>query len=242
VALWDDYEAVLFDLDGVVTPTAEVHMRAWGVMFNAYLDQLPADSSADRSPYTDRDYFDYVDGMPRVDGVASFLGSRGIELPLGEPDDGPERDTVHGLGNRKNVVFNRVLAEEGVRAYPGSLRLLQALREHGTPMAIVSSSKNAPAVLDAAGVADFFGVVMHGGEAVERGLPGKPAPDTFVAAAADLGFEPARCVVLEDALSGVAAGRAGDFGLVVGVDRGVGDQALRENGADVVVSDLAELV
>lgn len=175
MAITDDFDAFLFDLDGVVTPTAEVHMRAWGVMFDEFLAELGPDSGADTSPYTDRDYFDYVDGKPRLDGVASFLASRGVELPLGDEHDPPEAQTINALGTRKNGAFNRVLATEGVQAYPGSLRLLESLRSRGVPMAIVSSSRNAPAVLEAAGVAHFFPVVMHGGLAAERGLPGKPA-------------------------------------------------------------------
>jgi beta-phosphoglucomutase family hydrolase len=234
---WDDYDAALFDLDGVVTPTAEVHMRAWAAMFNDYLAGVEG-----QPPYTDQDYFDHVDGKPRYDGVRTFLLSRGITLPEGDPSDPPENESVAGLGNRKNEYFNRVLDEDGVEAYPGSVQLLDALRERGMPMAIVSSSRNAPAVLAAAGVTDYFGTVMHGGVAAERHLAGKPAPDTFLAAAADLGATADRSVVLEDAISGVRAGAAGDFGLVIGVDRGAGVDALTEAGAHVVVADLAELL
>lgn len=234
---WDQYDAALFDLDGVVTPTAEVHMRAWSAMFNDYLAGIPG-----QAPYTDQDYYDYVDGKPRYDGVRTFLLARGIALPEGNPTDGPEDETVMGLGNRKNDYFARVLAEEGVQAYPGSVRLLDALRERGVPMAIVSSSRNAPAVLAAAGVTDYFASIVHGGVAAERHLAGKPAPDTFLAAAADLGAAAARAVVLEDAISGVQAGAAGGFGLVVGVDRGAGSTALTDAGADVVVTDLADLL
>lgn len=233
---WSLYDAALFDLDGVVTPTAEVHMHAWSSMFNAFLRSRGAE------PYIDDDYFAYVDGKPRYDGVASFLASRRIELPHGDPSDDPVAETVCGLGNRKNDAFSQVLRDEGVTPYPGSLRLLEALRHRGMPMAIVSSSRNAPAVLEAAGVTDFFGEVMHGGVAGERGLAGKPAPDTFVAAAEDLGAEPSRSVVLEDATSGVAAGASGGFALVIGVDRGAGPDALRDAGADMVVADLAELL
>ena len=234
---WEQYDAALFDLDGVVTPTAEVHMRAWTAMFNDYLAAV-----AGQPPYTDQDYYDYVDGKPRYDGVRTFLLARGITLPEGDPSDAPESETICGLGNRKNDYFNRVLSEQGVVAYPGSVRLLEALRERGLPMAIVSSSRNAPAVLAAAGVADYFGTVMHGGVAAERHLAGKPAPDTFLAAAQDLGAAAARAVVLEDAISGVRAGAAGGFALVIGVDRGAGAAALTEAGADVVVADLADLL
>lgn len=234
---WSRYDAALFDLDGVVTPTAEVHMHAWAAMFSDFLAGVPG-----QPPYTDQDYFDHVDGKPRYDGVRTFLLARGITLPEGAPTDPPEAETVCGLGNRKNDYFGKVLSEEGVAAYPGSLLLLDALQARGMPMAIVSSSRNAPAVLAAAGITDYFGTVMHGGVAAERHLPGKPAPDTFLAAAVELGATAERAVVLEDAISGVQAGAAGGFGLVVGVDRGAGPDALTEAGAAVVVADLAELL
>jgi beta-phosphoglucomutase family hydrolase len=233
----DRYAAVLFDLDGVLTPTAEVHMRAWDQMFNAFLS-----ARGGQRPYTDADYFAHVDGKPRYDGVRDMLATRDIVLPEGSPDDPPEAETVSGLGNRKNAVFSSLLETEGVQPYPGSVRLLDRLRERGVPQAVVSSSRNAPAVLAAAGLADRFDVVVDGAVAAAEGLSGKPAPDTFVAAARRLAVKPADAVVMEDAVSGVAAGRAGTFGLVVGVDRGVGEQALLDAGADVVVSDLAELV
>ncbi len=235
---WDDYDAALFDLDGVLTPTAEVHMRAWQQLF---VDFLTKRGVVDQ-PYQERDYFDYIDGKPRYEGVASFLDSRGIKLSQGDPADGPELETICGLGNRKNAFFSAVLADEGVDAYPGSVELLDFLAERGTKIAVVSSSKNAPAVLEAAGLAERFEVVVDGNVAVERGLPGKPQPDTFVDAAAQLDATVERSVVFEDALSGVAAGRSGGFGLVVGVDRGVGPDQLTDAGADVVVQDLAELI
>ena len=235
------YDAVLFDLDGVITPTAEVHMRAWSAMFNAFLETREG-----QEPYTDTDYFEHVDGKPRYDGVRDFLTSRAIDLPQGGPEDPATQaageETVCGLGNRKNDAFEQILASDGVEAYPGSRRLLDQLREHGMPMAIVSSSKNAPDVLATAGVADYVPVVIHGGVATERGLKGKPAPDTFQEAARDLGVAEGRSVVVEDAINGVRAGAAGDFALVIGVDRGAGHEALTEAGADVVVSDLAELL
>jgi beta-phosphoglucomutase family hydrolase len=237
---WQDYDAVLFDLDGVVTPTAEVHMRAWSDMFNDFLSSYRGDG--DTSPYTQADYFAHVDGKPRYDGVRDFLASRGIQLPAGSPDDPPSADTVGGLGNRKNDAFNAVLERDGVEAYPGSVRLLDHLRDLGIPLGVVSSSANAPAVLEAAGVADRFRTVVSGAVATRLGLPGKPAPDTFLHAAEELGAPAARAVVLEDAVSGVRAGHAGRFGLVIGVDRGAGAEALTDAGADIVVSDLAELV
>lgn len=231
------YGAVLFDLDGVLTPTAEVHMRAWAQMFNAFLA-----SQGGQQPYTQTDYFDYVDGKPRYDGVRSFLASRDITIPEGSPDDPPDAVTVCGLGNRKNVEFSRVLATDGVQAYPGSVRLLDHLATARIPMAVVSSSRNARPVLESAGLLDRFDVVVDGNVAADRRLAGKPAPDTFAAAAADLGVPVERAVVMEDALSGVAAGRAGGFGLVVGVDRGAGADRLKQSGADIVVTDLGELV
>jgi len=237
---WQDYDAVLFDLDGVITPTAEVHMRAWSDMFNAFLASWEGDG--DTSPYSDADYFAHVDGKPRYDGVRDFLSSRGIGLPEGGPDDAPDADTVCGLGNRKNDAFNVVLARDGVQAYPGSVLLLDHLDRLGVPMGVVSSSANAPAVLEAAGLLARFRTVVSGRVAAELGLAGKPAPDTFLHAAAELDGRAERSVVLEDAVSGVRAGAAGHFGLVVGVDRGAGDAALREAGAGVVVADLAELV
>ncbi len=226
--IWADYDAVLFDLDGVVTPTAEVHMRAWSEMFNAYLADQPG-----QAPYTDRDYFDHVDGKPRYDGVRDFLTSRGIDAT---------EELVVELGDRKNDAFNEVLERDGVAAYPGSVRLLDHLRDLGKPLGVVSSSANAPAVLEAAGLSDRFATVMNGARAKELGLPGKPAPDTFVHAAEELGAPVGSSVVLEDAVSGVRAGAAGGFGLVIGVDRGAGHDVLSDAGAQVVVSDLAELV
>lgn len=233
---WTRYDAALFDLDGVLTPTADVHMRAWADMFNAFLEPRG------EAPYTDADYFAHVDGRPRYDGVRAFLASRGIELPEGDPGDSPDAETVSGLGNRKNDAFNAVLARDGVQPYPGSLALLDALAGTGVHLAVVSSSQNAPAVLEAAGIADRFEVVVDGAVAKADGLPGKPAPDTFLAAAQRVGVDKSRAVVFEDATSGVQAGRAGDFALVVGVDRGAGRDALTEAGADVVVSDLDEVL
>jgi beta-phosphoglucomutase family hydrolase len=229
--IWADYDAVLFDLDGVITPTAIVHMRAWSEMFNEFLSSWQGDG--DTSPYTDEDYYAHVDGKPRYDGVRDFLASRGIP--------GSE-DLVVELGDRKNDAFNAVLERDGVAAYPGSVRLLDHLRDLGTPLAVVSSSANAPAVLEAAGLLDRFEAVVSGDVAHGLGLAGKPAPDTFLHAAEVLGATAATSVVLEDAVSGVRAGKAGDFGLVVGVNRGAGADTLRDAGAGVVVDDLAELV
>ena len=235
---WDDYDAALFDLDGVLTPTAEVHMRAWRNLFTDYLT-LRGETGR---PYVEADYFDHIDGKPRYDGVRDFLASRDITLPEGEPSDGADAETVCGLGNRKNAFFATALAADGVEPYAGSLALLDHLEHRGTKVAVVSSSRNAPAVLEAAGLADRFEVVVDGEVAAAAGLPGKPAPDTYLEGAHRLGVDPERAVVVEDAVSGVSAGHAGGFGLVVGVDRGVGADQLTDAGADVVVSDLAELV
>lgn len=226
----------LFDLDGVLTPTAVVHMHAWARLFAPFLEQHGAE------PYRDADYYAYIDGKPRYDGVRSLLASRGITLPEGEVTDAASAETVHGLGNRKNDAFNQTLAEEGVRPYPASVALLDAIERVGGEVAVVSSSKNAPAVLAAAGIADRFEVVVDGAVAAREGIPGKPAPDMFLRAAELLGLPPEQCAVIEDAESGVKAGASGPFALVVGVDRGVGREALTELGADVIVDELDELL
>lgn len=235
--IWDDYSAVLFDLDGVLTPTAEVHMTAWQQMFSEFLA-----AHGVSEPYVESDYFDYIDGKPRYDGVRSFLASRGITLPDGDPADAPDIETVCGLGNRKNEVFSSVLINDGVTPYPGSVAFLDRCTEQGLKIAVVSSSRNAPAVLEAAGLRDRFEVIVDGQVAAAQGLPGKPAPDTFISAAKQLGAALAACIVIEDAISGVEAGAAGDFGLVIGVDRGVGADKLTAAGANLVVADLGELL
>jgi beta-phosphoglucomutase family hydrolase len=231
------FEAALFDLDGVITPTAGVHMAAWRRTFTEYFD-----SHRLTPRYTDADYFDYVDGKPRYDGVRACLQSRGVTLPDGSPDDEAGTETVCGVGNAKNDAFITILRDDGVDPYPGSVALMDFLDARGVPMAIVSSSRNAPEVLRAAGIAHRFDVVVDGAVTAERGLAGKPAPDAYEYAAELLGVSSASSVVVEDATSGVAAGAAGDFGLVVGVDRGAGAAELLEAGADIVVGDLSELV
>ena len=229
------YDAVLFDLDGVLTPTAVVHMHAWQTMFEELFSAWDI-----TPPYEERDYFDHLDGKKRYDGVAALLRSRDVEVPWGDPSDPPTADTVCGIGNRKNLVFERVLRAEGIAPYPGTMRLLDDLAQAGTPVAVVSSSKNAEEVLAAAGIRDRFAVVMDGVIAERDHLASKPAPDVFVEAARMLGVEPDRSAAVEDALSGVESAAAGRFGLVVGVDRGAGEQALRDAGAHVVVKDLEE--
>jgi HAD superfamily hydrolase (TIGR01509 family) len=212
-------------------------MHAWRAMFEELFAQWGIEP-----PYTDDDYFAYLDGKKRYDGVASLLHSRDIEVPWGDPSDPPSADTVCGIGNRKNEVFERVLRQEGIAPYPGSLALLDRLRDAGVPVAVVSSSKNAAEVLDVAGIRDRFAVVMDGVIAERDQLASKPAPDVFIEAARMLGAEPARSAAVEDALSGVKSAAQGGFGLVVGVDRGVGADVLREAGAHIVVDDLEEFI
>ncbi|MDP8927210.1 MAG: beta-phosphoglucomutase family hydrolase [Actinomycetota bacterium] len=238
----EGFDAVLFDLDGVITSTAEQHFLAWKQTFDDFLRRRAAHFDERFEPFQRDDYNRYVDGVPRYDGVRNFLTARRVDLAEGGPHDPPEEDTVHGLGNRKNDRVNQIIRERGVEPYEGSVALLHELRRRGVKTAIVSSSRNALTVLEAAGVAHLFDARVDGEVAAELGLPGKPAPDTFLAAAQRLAVPPERAVVVEDALSGVEAGRNGGFGLVIGVDRVGQAKALRHHGADLVVSDLAELV
>ena len=235
-------EAWLFDLDGVLTDTASVHDAAWKVTFDELLAHQ-AGKGASFNPFDPvADYERFVDGKPRLDGVRSFLRSRGIHLPEGRPDDGPESETVTGVGHRKNDLVLRMLMEGGVTTFPGSIALVRALQEKGRRLAVVSASENCAAVLEAAGIAQLFEVRVDGLVTSEQGLAGKPAPDTYLYAARELGVGPDRAAVVEDAPAGVASGRAGHFGLVVGVSRGATEDELRRAGADLVVSDLAELL
>jgi beta-phosphoglucomutase family hydrolase len=243
LGLPDQITTCLFDLDGVLTQTAKVHAKAWKQMFDAYLHER---SQRTGEPFREfklpEDYEQYVDGKPRRDGVRSFLESRGIDLPLGTPEDSPDAETIYGLGLRKNDIVLGLIHDEGVEAYEGSVRYVKAARDHGLRRAVVSSSTNCHDVLVAAGIADLFEVEIDGQVAEREHLAGKPAPDTFLAGAKALGAQPAQAVVYEDALAGVEAGRAGHFGYVVGVDRTGHAEALHEHGADVVVKDLAELM
>jgi beta-phosphoglucomutase family hydrolase len=233
----------LFDLDGVLTQTAKVHAAAWKQMFDEYLKQRAERTGEPFVPFDPHDDYDeYVDGKSRADGTRSFLESRGIQLPEGDPDDPPGAETVAGLGNRKNEEVLRRIEEGGVELYEGSVRYLDALRAAGIPCAVVSSSANCKAVLEAAGIDGYFSARVDGETLVREHLRGKPAPDTFLAGAEALGLEPSAAVVFEDALAGVEAGRAGAFGLVVGVDRVGQADALRAHGADIVVCDLADLL
>ena len=234
--------ACLFDLDGVLTQTAKVHAKAWKQMFDGYLRERAERTGEAFVPFEDTDYERYVDGKRRADGTRSFLASRGITLPEGDPQDPPDAETVTGLGNRKNQEVQRTIRTDGVEVFPGSVRYLELAREAGMAVAVVSSSANAAEVLEVTGLSNLLDARIDGTVAAERGLPGKPAPDTFLAGAEALGHDAADSAVFEDALSGVAAGRAGGFAIVVGVDRVGQGEALREHGADVVVSDLAELL
>lgn len=239
----DGIIACLFDLDGVLTQTAKVHAAAWKEMFDAFLLERSSQTGEPFQPFTiATDYVAYVDGKLRQDGVRSFLASRGIALPEGAAGDPPTAPTVHGLGTRKNDLVHAILQRVGVEVYEGSVRFVEAARDAGLRTAVVSASRNCQDVLVAAGIEHLFDVRVDGVVAGDTGLPGKPAPDTFLAAAAVLGVEPARSAVFEDAVAGVAAGRAGAFGWVVGVDRVGQADALRANGADIVVSDLSELL
>ncbi|GAB3817202.1 beta-phosphoglucomutase family hydrolase [Micromonospora zhanjiangensis] len=235
--------ACLFDLDGVLTQTAKVHNAAWEETFNDFLRQRAEAGHEEFRPF-DRgaDYNRYVDGRPRADGVRTFLASRGITIPEGTPDDPPDADTVNGLGNRKNVVLLDRIHTDGVQPYQGSVTYLKAAAAAGLRRAVVSASANCRDVVEAAGLADLLEVRVDGVVARERSLRGKPHPDTFLAAARELGIEPRQAAVFEDALAGVEAGRAGEFGYVIGVDRVGQADALTEHGADIVVQDLAELL
>jgi beta-phosphoglucomutase family hydrolase len=243
LGLPDSIRACLFDLDGVLTKTAVVHAAAWKEMFDEFLRRRSDRTGEPFVPFDSKDDYDrYVDGKPRYDGVRSFLAARGIELPEGSPDDAPDADTVAGLGNRKNDLVLALLRRNGVEAYEGSVRYVEAVRAADVPCAVVSSRANTQEVLQAAGLEHLFELRVDGLTARAENLKGKPAPDTFLAAARKLGVEAAAAVVFEDALAGVEAGRAGDFGYVVGVDRTGQAEALREHGADVVVQDLSELL
>ncbi|GAA1645209.1 HAD family hydrolase [Georgenia ruanii] len=241
LGLPDDVRACLFDLDGVLTGTAAVHRAAWAETFDDFLRERSRRTGEPFAPFTEEDYLRHVDGKPRDDGVRDFLASRRIRLPEGGPQDPPGTGSVHGLAHRKNEVLLSRLSD-GVEVFAGSRRYVEAARGAGLACAVVSSSANTRLVLDVTGLAGLFDVVVDGAVADALSLPGKPAPDTFLEAANRLDVPPARAAVFEDALAGVAAGRAGGFGFVVGVDRDSQGDALRGAGADVVVSDLEELL
>jgi beta-phosphoglucomutase family hydrolase len=239
----DGVRACLFDMDGVVTQTAVVHAAAWKEMFDDFLREHAARTGTEFVPFDPvAEYDAYVDGKPRLDGTRSFLQSRGIDLPEGAPDDPPGTPTIYGLSNRKQDLVLAKLAAGGVKVYEGTVGFIKAVRGKGISTAIVSSSANTKQVLDSANLSGLFDVRVDGQVATERGLRGKPAPDTFLAAAEELGVTADRAVVFEDALAGVEAGRAGRFALVVGVDRAGQAEELRNHGADTVVKDVADLL
>ncbi len=234
-----DYDAVLFDLDGVITPTARVHRRAWKETFEKVLPEV---AHGDQTEYRDDDYVTHIDGKPRFEGVRDLLEAHDVDLPEGSHDDPPGTSTVGAVGNMKNERFNTILDNEPIEPYPGTIALIDRLKGSGVSMAVVSSSSNAKKVLAAAGLENVFEVVVDGLVVKEAGLKGKPSADPFLEAARRLDVPPSRSVVVEDALAGVEAGRDGDFGLVVGVARVTDPDKLREAGADLVVSDLGELL
>ena len=238
----DQYDAVLLDLDGVITDTASIHAACWKQMFDEYLQKRAMQRGEAFRPFDPAtDYRLYVDGKPRFDGVRDFLTSRGTQLPEGSPHDPPEAETVGGLGNRKNDLVNKIIEDAGVEPYEGSVKLLHQLRHQGFKIAVVTSSQNCAAVLRAAKLDAFFDMRVDGNTILAEHLAGKPAPDTFLMAAKLLGVQPSRAVVIEDALSGVEAGSSGNFGLVIGVARKGNADELRRHGAHLVVNDLGEL-
>lgn len=239
--LMTDYDAFLFDLDGVVTQSMKLHASAWKMLFDDYLRERSQKLGDSFVPFDDHDYRTYVDGKLRYEGVSSFLQSRGITLPQGDPADAPNLETVCGLGNKKNRYFHRQIETQGVDVFGSSVKLIREARAQGMKTAVVSSSKNCKLIIESVGIDKMFDVRVDGVEVEYHGLPGKPAPDMFLEAAKRLGVVPRRAVVFEDAISGVMAGRRGGFGLVVGVDRTGHPDDLRENGADLVVGDLGEL-
>jgi beta-phosphoglucomutase family hydrolase len=237
------YDAVLLDLDGVITDTAKLHAACWKQMFDEYLRNRATQTGEAFRPFDlATDYRLYVDGKPRFDGVRDFLASRGLQLPEGSPDDPPQVETVGGLGNRKNDLINDIIQEVGVESYGGSVKLIHQLRDQRFKIAVVTSSQNCTAVLKAAKLDAIFDVQVDGNVIEAQHLAGKPAPDTFLLAAKLLRVEPTRTVVIEDAISGVQAGSAGNFGLVIGVARKGNAEELKHHGADLVVDDLGELV
>lgn len=243
LGLRDGITALLFDLDGVLTKTAEVHAAAWKEMFDGVLAVHDDDPAVDSRPFDPKaDYHQYVDGKPRYDGVRDFLASRGLHPPEGSPTDTASDETIRGLGDRKNAVVQQIIKTKGVDPYEGSVRYLHAARDAGLGIAVVSSSANAEAVLDAAGLSEFISVRVDGKVAADEGITGKPAPDMYLVAAERLGATPETSAVFEDAISGVQSGAAGHFAMVIGVDRGGQPEALREAGATVVIDDLADLL
>ena len=238
-----DYDSMLFDMDGVITRSALSHGVLWKQVFDEFLETFSSRHNLPFRPFDgDQDYHDFLDGKPRYDGVGNFLVSRGIVLPFGEPSDDEHTETCCGLGNKKNRRFKEHLEKFGVELFMSTVDLIRKLRDHGKKVAVVSASKNAESVLRRADLMDLFHIIVSGREAAAMSLAGKPAPDTYVKAAELLHTEPRRCVVFEDSVTGIQAGKAAGAGLIVGIDRAADAQALRWNGAHVVVTDLAELI
>lgn len=237
-----NFDAVIFDLDGVITQTALVHSSAWKKMFNDYLKEREQKYGESHREFThEKDYLPYVDGKPRYKGVQSFLESRGIELPYGDPEDTPEKETYCGIGNRKNIAFREILDRDGVKVYDTTIILIENLLKEGIRVGVASSSKNCKPVLEAAGLLDKFETRVDGVVSAELGLKGKPEPDIFTTACDNLGIGYDKAVVVEDAVSGVQAGAKGNFGLTLGVAREDNTEQLKKNGADIVVTDLGEI-
>lgn len=237
----DTYDAAILDMDGVITQSARAHFEAWKRMFDEYLRERAAREGGEFRPFTEEEYYRYVDGKPRYDGAQSFLESRGIEIPRGKPDDDPGEQTVCGLGNRKNELFLEHLDDHGADAWPHARAFVEEMKRRGKPVAVISSSRNAKAVLEGAGVIELFDAIVDGVVSDEMGLEGKPAPDIFLEAARRLHVSPEHSIVVEDARAGVEAGRAGGFGLVVGIDRSGENTGLADHGADIVVEDLSHI-
>lgn len=236
------FEATIFDMDGVITQTAKVHARAWKQMFDEYLKKRSASEEKHYAPFDiETDYPEYIDGIPRYDGVENFLKSRGVSLAEGDPGDPPDRETICGLGNRKNELFREKLRDIGVEVYEDTLNKIKEWKAHGLGMAVISSSKNCKHVLETAKILHLFDVRVDGTISAKKDIEGKPAPDIFLEAARELSVEPDNCVVFEDAISGVKAGKAGGFGLTVGVARNIEEEELLKNGADIVISSFTEL-
>lgn len=240
---FEKFKAVLFDLDGVLTSTEKIHSACWKKMFDEFLQEKSTETGEDFVPFDlERDYLKYIDGKPRYQGVRDFLTARSINLPEGTLKSPPSEKSIMGLGNKKNKLFNEIVERDGVEVYKSSLELVKYLNNKGIKMAVVSSSRNCRQILSASKMDSFFKVVVDGIKSAELGLEGKPEPDTFLQASRQLGVNPQHAVVIEDAISGVIAGKNGEFGLVVGIARKGNFNELRENGADIIVSDLAEIV